>query len=273
LAALLVAAAGDQSAAQSNAGHSLSARNVSRLAPAETQIREPATGQTTGQATGQASAGTTHRRSWRDLARSKSDGQTDKPPATLSPWSAAGALAVVVGLILVLARLFRRHAPMFQQALPQEALEILGRRHVDPRQTILLVRIGSRILVIGSSASGLNSLGEIADPVEVDLLAGLCRRDPHTGVLGTSFFKLLKGESLQRPTPAAARSGPIRSAPIRAATGAPQSAAPDPILDGPSNARPLESPPDGRSQPEYDLMRRLRGAPAARHAERAEGVL
>jgi len=158
---------------------------------------------------------------------------------------------------------------MFQQALPQEALEILGRRFVDPRQTILLVRIGSRILVVGSSANGLNSLGEIDDPVEVDLLAGMCRSEPNAGApLGTSFFKLLKGESLRRPTPAAYRSAPIRSSPA-----AQQFAATDPIADALSVARPLESPPDGLSQPEYDLMRRLRGTPAPRHAERAEGVL
>ena len=114
-------------------------------------------------------------------ARQRATSKADKPSVTLSPWSAAGALAVVVGLILVLARLFRRHAPMFSQSLPQEALEILGRRFVDPRQAILLVRIGARILVVGSSANGLNPLGQIDDPVEVDLLAGLCRRGPHAG--------------------------------------------------------------------------------------------
>jgi len=277
LAALLLVAACDQAAAQSDAGHPLSARNVTRRAPAESQNGAPAltVAQTSGETSGPASGGTSasHHKSWKDVARSKTDGKTDKQSVTFSPWSAAGALAVVIGLILVLARLFRRHAPMFQQALPQEALEILGRRFVDPRQTILLVRIGSRILVVGSSANGLNSLGAIDDPVEVDLLAGMCRREPSTGALGTSFFKMLKGESLRRPTPAAVRSSASRPAPLRSSHAAEQFSAPSPFADAPSAARSSESTPDGLSQPEYDLKRRLRGAPAHRYAENAEGGL
>jgi len=276
LAALLVAAAGNQSAAQSSAASGrMKAESETRSSTAlPSGVAHPSSFILHPSAL-ESSEGTSgsHHKSWKELVRSKSEGKADKPPVTLSPWSAAGALAVVVGLILVLARLFRRHAPMFQQTLPQEALEILGRRHVDPRQTILLVRIGSRILVIGSSANGLNSLGEIVDPVEVDVLAGMCRRDPQTGVLGTSFFKLLKRESLQRPTPAPISPAAFRSSPVRMSPGAQQSSAPDLREDGPSVMRPLESPPDGLSQPEYDLMRRLRGAPAPRHAATAEGVL
>jgi flagellar biogenesis protein FliO len=203
-----------------------------------------------------------HRKSWKDLAHTKTDGKTDRQPVTFSPWSAAGALAVVVGLILVLARLFRRHAPMFQQSLPQEALEILGRRFVDQRQTILLVRIGARILVLGSSANGLNSLGQIDDPVEVDLLAGLCRRGPQTGVLGASFFKLLKGESGTRGNPQRDRSGPSTR----------QMPALRPYPEPPSTSQPLESSEVGLSQPEHELVRRLRGTSATVRASGTEGA-
>jgi flagellar biogenesis protein FliO len=181
-AVLLVAMACSRSAAQGSAGYSAST-NLPRRALAQVQTRTAAP--TSDPTSASTSGGTpaTHHKSLMDVARSKIDagktGKSGNPGMTFSPWSAAGALAVVVGLILVLARLFRRHAPMFQQSLPQEAVEILGRRFVDPRQTILLVRIGSRILVVGSSANGLNSLGEIEDPVEVDVLAGMCRRDPH----------------------------------------------------------------------------------------------
>ncbi len=104
--------------------------------------------------------------------------------ATLSPWTAVSALAVVVCLILVLARVFRRHAPMFGHALPSEVLEVLGRRFLDQRQSIFLLRIGSRILVVGSSAAGLQGLGELSDPVEVDLIAGLCRGNKSAHGLG-----------------------------------------------------------------------------------------
>jgi flagellar biogenesis protein FliO len=185
-----------------------------------------------------------HHKSWKDLPRGKSDGKAGKPAAINSSWSALGALVIVIGLILVLARLLRRHTPMFSQSLPTDALEILGRRVVDPRQAILLVRIGARILVVGSSPNGLNSLGQIDDAVEVDVLAGLCRRGPQAGVLGSSFFKLLKGDAGAQSAPTARR-----TAPRAPASAPPQTAT-------------RESPARQTSQPEYDLMRRLR-KPAA----------
>jgi flagellar biogenesis protein FliO len=258
-AALLVAATCSRSAAQSSTGYSPST-SISRRAPAQTRAVAP-TSEQTSVSTPDRPLGSKHK-SWKDLARSKSDGKTDKPSVTFSPWSAAGALAIVVALILLLARLFRRHAPMFSQSLPQEALEILGRRFVDPRQAILLVRIGARILVVGSSANGLNPLGQIDDPVEVDLLAGLCRRGPQAGVLGTSFFKLLKGEARARPAPSGVRSSP----------SARQASPRGPIADPPSVSEPLEPPEEGLSQPEYDLMRRLRGVSGPVPAGRMDGV-
>jgi hypothetical protein len=102
------------------------------------------------------------------------------------------------------------------------------------------VRIGSRILVVGSTQNGLSSLGQIDDAVEVDVLAGLCRRGPQAGILGTSFFKLLKGESGTQPL-----------------SGTRQAAPRVPISEPPLTAS-LESPAERTTQPEYDLMRRLR---------------
>ena len=166
------------------------------------------------------SARTTSHKAWKELARAHNEGKPrdtqstgathlpgeEKPRdthshgASLSPITAVGALAVVVGLILILARIFRRHAPLFSQALPTEALEILGRRFVDQRQSIVLLRIGSRILVVGSSAAGLQGIGEVSDPVEVDLIAGICRGSRNGQKFGTSFLSLLKGQSVSQTT-------------------------------------------------------------------------
>lgn len=261
-AALLIAAAGTRSNAQGNTEYPLAPGNVAQQVSTTAPSRAGA--RTAGPASLAPPEGTaeSRRKSWRDLPHSKSEGKTEKPSTTFSPWSAAGALAVVVVLILVLARLFRRHAPLFQQSLPQEALEILGRRCVDPRQTILLVRIGARILVVGSSANGLNPLGQIDDPVEVDLLAGLCRRGPQTGILGTPFFKLLKGASGSRTARPA----------LHSSVEARQTAAHRPTPDAATSSQSLEPPTEGLPTPEFDLMRRLRGAPASLHADTMEGV-
>jgi len=208
------------------------------------------------------SARTTSHKAWKDLARAHNEGKPrdtqstgathlpgeEKPRDThshgvsLSPITAVGALAVVVGLILILARIFRRHAPLFSQALPTEALEILGRRFVDQRQSIVLLRIGSRILVVGSSPAGLQGIGEVSDPVEVDLIAGICRGSRNGQKFGTSFLNLLKGQSVSQTT-ARQRNEPARRPEQRVS----------------ESAVANELPPARMSDPEQELSRRLRG--------------
>lgn len=208
------------------------------------------------------SARTASHKAWKELARAHNEGKpretqtigathlsgeeksrdTHSQGASLSPITAVGALAVVIGLILVLARIFRRHAPLFSQALPTEALEILGRRFVDQRQSIVLLRIGSRILVVGSSPAGLQGIGEVNDPVEVDLIAGMCRGSRNGPKLGTSFLSLLKGQPASQST-ARHRNEPARRPEPRVSESA--------VENELSAAR--------MSDPEQELSRRLRG--------------
>jgi flagellar biogenesis protein FliO len=162
-----------------------------------------------------------------------------------SPWTAVSALAVVVGLILVLARIFRRHAPRFSQALPAEALEVLGRRFLDQKQSIVLLRIGSRILVVGSSTAGLQGLGELTDAVEVDFIAAVCRGTRNGQGLGSSFFSLLKGQT-----------GPPSKSQRRAPPRRVEPAMPDSSVDDELSSARL-------SDAQHDLMRRLRGSSTA----------
>jgi flagellar biogenesis protein FliO len=205
-------------------------------------------------------------KAWKDLARAHNEGksretqttgsthpagedrlhETHSRGASLSPITAVGALAVVIGLILILARILRRHAPLFSQALPTEALEILGRRFLDQRQSIVLLRIGSRILVVGSSAAGLQGIGEVSDPVEVDLIAGMCRGTRSGQKLGTSFLSLLKGQSVSQ-TAARQRNEPPRR--------------PEPRVSESLIANEL--PSQRMSDPEQELTRRLRGVSAS----------
>ncbi len=250
-AALILAAMSNRTVAQRGGGNSVSKNNALRRSQAAAPIPTKAPAADPQRASIFDEPVDSHHKSWKDLPHGKTDGKSDKPVAAInSSWSALGALVVVVGLILVVARLLRRHTPIFQQSLPTDALEILGRRAIDPRQAILLVRIGARILVVGSSPSGLNSLGQIDDAVEVDVLAGLCRRGPQAGILGSSFFKLLKGEPGARPAPNG------RQTATRAPLAEPLTAS-------------VESHAEPTSHPEYDLMRRLRKpTSAAQNAER-----
>jgi len=114
-------------------------------------------------------------------------GRGAAPP---SPWATLGGLAIVIVMIVVTARVWKRHGPRGHAPLPPEALELLGRKAIDQRQAIHLVRLGGRILVLGSSPAGLNTLAEFTDPVEVDLLAGLCRRQSDDLGVAQSFRAL-----------------------------------------------------------------------------------
>jgi len=99
----------------------------------------------------------------------------NKVKSTTTFWKTAGSLAVIVFLILAAGRILKKRGGGMGNTLPTEAVELLGRRYIDQRQVIHLVRLGSRILVLGSSPDGLRSLAEITDPVEIDYLAGVCR--------------------------------------------------------------------------------------------------
>jgi flagellar biogenesis protein FliO len=95
----------------------------------------------------------------------------------LSPGSILAALAFVIVIILGLARLFIRKSPYVMTGIPREAVDVLGRRTLDPRNSVYVVQVGSKILLLGSSAAGMNTLSEITDPIEVATLTSLCRAE------------------------------------------------------------------------------------------------
>lgn len=267
LAGFLIAAALPLAAAQSGALHSppsqMSARGAQPRTSVNAEVRLP---------TSDASPPTKHK-TFRDQVKgresAKSNGDekgTAKTTEVFAPWTVIGALAFVVALILLLSRFFRKHAPLFQQTLPAEALEILGRRFVDQRQTILLVRIGSRILVVGSSTNGLQPLGELSDPVEVDLIAGLCRRDASQRGLGSSFLRLLQGQT------GSTSLSPVGEAHMTVRN--PSASSPPTAVTYASRVGPPSQEPSstGQAQPEHDLRRRLRGTPITRHEDYSGGI-
>lgn len=122
-----------------------------------------------------------------------------------SVWVTFGALAIVISLILGMAALWRRHGPAASSGIPTEAVHILGKRAVDQRHSIYLVRLGSRLLLLGSSAQGLQTLTEVTDPVEVDLLAGMCRRSDGDQGMVQAFAQLFSRSSPSTSAPAARR--------------------------------------------------------------------
>lgn len=86
-----------------------------------------------------------------------------------------GALGLVLMLIFGLARAGRQRRAGGPGTLNDAVFEVLGTRRLTVKQSLQLVRIGSRILVLGVSDSGIETLSEITDPREVEHLADACR--------------------------------------------------------------------------------------------------
>ncbi|MEX2173309.1 MAG: flagellar biosynthetic protein FliO [Pirellulaceae bacterium] len=115
-------------------------------------------------------------------------------PAAATPSGAIGtvvaSLAIVLGLFLAFAWAARRFAPAGSAMLPKEAVELLGRAPLAGRQQMQLIRVGNKLLLVAMSAGGAETLTEITDPVEVEHLAGLCRRGK-TDSASASFNRVL----------------------------------------------------------------------------------
>ena len=70
----------------------------------------------------------------------------------------------------------------------QGLLEVVARTYVEPGRSVLLVKAGKRIIIVGSTAQGLSRLGEISDNVEVEALL----RQAGQGKPGVAFPAELK---------------------------------------------------------------------------------
>ncbi len=116
-------------------------------------------------------------------------------------WSATvWPLLLVVGLIVVGARWLKSRSPVATRGLPAEVFEMLGRKAIDARTSVVLARCGSRLLLLSQSPHGLQTLAEITDPVEIDCLAGLCRSTQRDQTLAETFRAMLHRPTNPKPT-------------------------------------------------------------------------
>jgi flagellar biogenesis protein FliO len=101
------------------------------------------------------------------------------------------ALAAVIGLIFLLRYGGRKIFPAAIAAGRTSAVKVLARCPLSPRQQILLVQVGRRVMVISDSSSQLNCLSQITDADEVAALLGEIQRQKSSPVAGpfTAWFK------------------------------------------------------------------------------------
>lgn len=98
------------------------------------------------------------------------------------------SLAIVLGLFGAFVWVSKKAANKSSnnREVPDEAMKLLGKRTLGPGNSILLVRCGRSVLIIGMTSAGLHRLGEIADDEEARHLEALCM-----GQSKASFNELL----------------------------------------------------------------------------------
>lgn len=131
-------------------------------------------------------------------------GPTSRPAAASAVFSPAGpspsagitrvgfALLAIVGLILALKWGGQKFFGASLGHKPSRAVELVGRNPVGPKQAVLLLRVGRRLLVVGDSAGTLSKLAELTDPDEVAELVGAARQPSKPDALTRTFGPLFK---------------------------------------------------------------------------------
>jgi flagellar protein FliO/FliZ len=123
----------------------------------------------------------------------------DSVPTVLSnPWL---ALAMVIGLILLAAWLFRKFTAggnMLFGSLP--ILQVLGRTHLSSKQTLALIKLDNKLLLIGITDHAINTLTTIDNAEEVSHILTLIEQNRPAGITG-GFKNLFSHENSEFDEP------------------------------------------------------------------------
>jgi len=100
------------------------------------------------------------------------------------------SLGLVLGLILVLRWASQK---MFGKQIggrASRAVQVLSRNPISPKQQLLVVQVGRRLVVVGDSGQQMNALCEITDPEEMAALIGQLheeKRESSSNPFGSIF--------------------------------------------------------------------------------------
>ncbi len=117
-------------------------------------------------------------------------------------WYRSGpvALGVVLAVIVAAAWLIRRYVPSVKTMSGAGPVQVVGRAYLSPKQTIALVQVGRRHVLVGVTPEHITNLGHISDPNEsFDLQVKASRPDPQQ--TARRFEQLLASESSEYADP------------------------------------------------------------------------
>ncbi len=108
----------------------------------------------------------------------------------------AGALVLVIAVILGLKWMGRRVFAVPTASRSSVAIQVLSRVALSPRQQIMLLRVGRRLIVVADTGAQMNAISEIADDEEVAALVGQLQSDKTESAsraFGTLFGRVKRG--------------------------------------------------------------------------------
>src|SRR5881394_2838588 len=104
-----------------------------------------------------------------------------------------GALGVVIGSILIVRWASRKFFGLQAGGIGSGPVQVLSRMAIAPRQQLMLIQVGRRIVLVGNCGTSMNPLCEISDADEVAALAGELQQKKRTSA--TSAFLSIFGKA------------------------------------------------------------------------------
>jgi flagellar biogenesis protein FliO len=92
------------------------------------------------------------------------------------------AFGAVIGLILLMKPIGRKLLGATATAKPSRVMQVVTRCPLTPKQQLLMIRIGQRLVVVGDSGTQLTALCQITDADEVASITGALQREPAAGI-------------------------------------------------------------------------------------------
>jgi flagellar biogenesis protein FliO len=105
----------------------------------------------------------------------------------------AGALGVVIGCIFIVRYIGKKLLGLQTSGSGGGGVQILSRTPVSPRQQLMLIQVGRRIVLVANCGAAMNALCEITDADEVASLAGQLQQRRRTSA--TSAFLSIFGKA------------------------------------------------------------------------------
>lgn len=105
-----------------------------------------------------------------------------------------------IALVIVLGAMYVTHLVWKRLGMPGSAnrnagaLQVVSRLNLSPKQQLILVRVGRRVVLVGNSGTQMSPLCEIGDPEEAASLLGLVATERNDSMSSESFNAVLGGE-------------------------------------------------------------------------------